>query len=152
MNENFQIRQARPDDENAIRQIAGESYAIYLGRMEKKPFPLLDNYALHIANGNAFVLVNNGAIRGYIILMTRENDLLPDNLAVAPDCQKLGPGRALVKFAEEMARKNGLSAISLYTNEAMTENLAWYARQGFEEMERREEKGCKRVFFRKKLT
>jgi hypothetical protein len=36
-------------------------------------------------------------------------------------------------LAEDQARSLGLSEIRLYTNEAMTENLAYYPRHGYTE-------------------
>ncbi len=45
----------------------------------------------------------------------------------------------------------GLPEVSLYTNEAMVENLRLYPRLGFVETGRRVEDGYRRVFFRKSL-
>ena len=58
---------------------------------------------------------------------------------------------ALIDFAERRARELGLPAVTLYTNEAMVENLRLYPRLGFVETERRVEDGYRRVFFRKAL-
>jgi hypothetical protein len=41
--------------------------------------------------------------------------------------------------------------VTLYTNEAMVENLRLYRRLGFVETDRRVEDGYRRVFFRKSL-
>ena len=58
---------------------------------------------------------------------------------------------ALIAFAERIARDRGLGAIRLYTNEAMTENIALYRRLGFVETGRREEAGFRRVYMAKAL-
>lgn len=47
------------------------------------------------------------------------------------------------------ARAAGLSQIRLYTNEAMTENLAYYPRHGYRETHRGIEDGYRRVYFTK---
>jgi len=54
-------------------------------------------------------------------------------------------------FAEELARAAGLPDLRLHTNEAMTENLAFYGRLGFEEISRSVQDGYRRVFLRKIL-
>jgi GNAT superfamily N-acetyltransferase len=58
---------------------------------------------------------------------------------------------ALLALAEEQARGLGLGEIRLYTNEAMTENLAYYPRHGYAETHRAEQDGFNRVFFRKPI-
>ena len=50
-----------------------------------------------------------------------------------------------------MARELGQSEVRLYTNEVMTENLAYYPRRGYVETHRDEVNGFHRVFFVKRL-
>ena len=54
-------------------------------------------------------------------------------------------------FAEGQAVAYGLPEVRLYTNEQMHENLAVYARLGFEETGRHLDGGYQRVFMRKRL-
>ena len=54
-------------------------------------------------------------------------------------------------FAEGQAVVYGLPEVRLYTNEKMHENLAVYARLGFEETGRGLDGGYRRVFMRKRL-
>ena len=70
-------------------------------------------------------------------------------MAVQPAAQGRGIGARLLARAEDHARDLGLSEIRLYTNEAMTENLAYYVRHGYAETHRAEQDGFRRVFFRK---
>ena len=42
-----------------------------------------------------------------------------------------------------------MGAVTLYTNEVMLENLAFYARHGYAETHRSEQDGFRRVFLRK---
>jgi len=58
----------------------------------------------------------------------------------------------LLDLAEQHARRLRLSEIRLYTNEAMTENVAYYARHGYVETHRAEQDGFRRVFFRKPVA
>ena len=77
--------------------------------------------------------------------------MLLDNVAVAPEAQGSGLGRTMLQFAEHSARMAGYRHIKLYTNEAMTENVALYSRLGYVETHRVEEKGLKRVYVLKPL-
>ena len=63
--------------------------------------------------------------------------------------QGLGYGRLLLEFTERQAWQG---SIRLYTNEAMTENIALYARKGYVETHRAEENGLRRVYMQKELT
>ena len=76
---------------------------------------------------------------------------LLDNIAVLPDCQGKGFGRALIEFAEAEARRRGFGEIHLYTHALMTENIALYRRIGFVETHRVSEKGYDRVYMTKRL-
>ena len=57
-----------------------------------------------------------------------------------------------MEFSEQFALAAGYDFITLYTNEAMTENLVMYSRMGFVETRRVEEKGLRRVYMAKALT
>lgn len=78
--------------------------------------------------------------------------MLLDNVALRPEAQGRGYGRQLIAFAERVARDSQLECMRLYTHEMMTENIALYARLGFVETHRAEEKGLRRVYMAKDLT
>ena len=146
------VRKAIQADRAAMENIAQAAYALYVPRMDKKPFPMLDDYGAHIAAGAAYVLEDGDGIRGYIVLLPADDGaLLLDNVAVDPTAQKCGYGRKLLDFAEAVARERGLERIILYTNEAMRENLAWYPKMGYAVTGHVAEKGYKRVYFEKKI-
>jgi ribosomal protein S18 acetylase RimI-like enzyme len=75
-----------------------------------------------------------------------------ENLAVRPSWQGRGVGSRLLALTEDEARRQGLAEIRLYTNEAMTENIAYYPRHGYVETHRAEQDGFRRVFFSKRLA
>ena len=75
----------------------------------------------------------------------------PDNIAVQPDRQGRGLGRALIAFAEAEARRLGFAELRLYTHQKMTENIGFYKRLGFDETGRGCEAGYDRVFMRKQV-
>jgi ribosomal protein S18 acetylase RimI-like enzyme len=97
------------------------------------------------------VLEDAGGIAGILVLEETAEGLLLDNIAVAPDQQGKGVGRALLEFAEAEARRREFTAIHLYTHELMTENLSLYSRIGYVETYRITEKGFDRVYMRKPL-
>ena len=74
------------------------------------------------------------------------------NIAVFAQYQGMGIGKKLIAFCENSARQSGYSAVELYTNEKMSENLGVYPHLGYQEFGRWNEDGFSRVFFRKELT
>jgi ribosomal protein S18 acetylase RimI-like enzyme len=58
--------------------------------------------------------------------------LLVENVAVRPSLHGRGLGRRLLAFAEDEARRLGLPAVRLYTNEKMGRNIALYEKLGYE--------------------
>lgn len=147
------IRSARPEDADAIRRLVRDAYGHYVAGIGKPPGPMLDDYDRRIADGQTWVLEEDGRLAGMLVLEDAEGGvLLLDNVAVAPAAQGNGYGRALVAFAEEEARRRGHGVVRLYTNVLMAENLAFYGRLGFRETGRVSEKGYERVYMAKATT
>jgi ribosomal protein S18 acetylase RimI-like enzyme len=147
----FHIRLAGFGDRAAVEAVVQAAYAPYIPRIGRKPGPMLEDYAALIAGRHVRVLSDGSRIAGILVLIPDKHEMLLDNVAVLPDCQGQGFGRALIAFAEDAAREQGLHTLRLYTNEAMTENIAFYERLGFVETHRAEEKGFKRVYMTKPL-
>ncbi|HKF72024.1 MAG TPA: GNAT family N-acetyltransferase [Stellaceae bacterium] len=145
------IRPARTEDADWAHALVRRAYALYVPRMGKEPAPMLADYAALIAAGEVHVLEDGGKPAALIVLRPDEGALFIENIAVDPVIQGKGHGRALLAFAETEARRLGLGFLRLYTNAAMTENLAYYPRLGFRETDRREEDGYSRVFFEKRV-
>jgi ribosomal protein S18 acetylase RimI-like enzyme len=144
------IRRARPEDQAAVETIVHAAYAVYVERIGKPPGPMLDDYRRLIADGAVSVFeMPDGAIAAIIVLLAKADHLLLDNVAVSPDRQGHGLGRRLIGFAESEARRLCYREVRLYTHEMMTENIALYARLGFEETGRRREAGYDRVYMRR---
>jgi GNAT superfamily N-acetyltransferase len=147
------IRRARGDDCAVIEMIVSAAYSVYIERIGKPPGPMLDDYARRIAEGAVHVLEEaDGALAAIIVLLVKIGHLLIDNVAVRPDRQGHGLGRALIAFAEAEALRNGLTELRLYTHAKMTENIALYTRLGFVATSRSHEAGYDRVFMRKRIA
>jgi len=145
------IRPARPDEAQWARALVRRAYALYVPRMGQEPAPMLADYGALIEAREVWLLEHDGKAAALIVLRPDGNALFVENIAVDPEAQRKGHGRMLLAFAEREARRLALTAIRLYTNAAMTENLSYYPRLGFREIDRREEEGYKRVFFEKRL-
>lgn len=142
------IRPAAAADAQAIGDIARRAYAKYVARIGREPPPMLADFAAAIAHGTTVVIEADGEVRGFMIAWPEADAYLVDNVAVDPPVQARGLGRTLFQHAVNEARRLGLSALRLYTNVAMTENLAMYRRMGFVETRRAMENGFNRVYMR----
>src|SRR5271165_5299500 len=145
------IRTATAADADTVRDIVHAAYRSYIPRIGKPPGPMLDDYTKRIADGQVWVLDDAGGIAGILVLEETSDGFLLDNIAVAPDRQGKGHGRALLEFAEAETVGRGWREIRLYTNALMTENIALYARIGYVETARVTEKGFDRVYMTKRL-
>lgn len=145
------IRRAGPEDAPAVAAIADAAYRIHIPRIGRMPLPMLADYSDLTARGLVHVLEVEGVLAGYVVLIHEPDTLLVENVAVSPAFQKRGLGRALLAFADAIARAAGYGTIRLYTNAAMTENIALYGRCGYTETHRATEEGRHRVYMRKSL-
>src|SRR3954451_21354195 len=143
----MQIRPAVPDDAAAVDELVQRAYSHYVGRIGRRPGPMDDDYVEKVERGHVFVAVEASDVIGLIVLIEEPDHLLVENVAVEPERQSQGIGRALLAFAEAAAVEAGLTTIRLYTHAAMTENLAFYPRLGYTEVDRRTDNGFERVFF-----
>jgi GNAT superfamily N-acetyltransferase len=146
------IRHAVPADRHAVEQIVHEAYSHYVTSLETVPGPLLDDYGVLIDECRVHVLEHNGEICGIVVLIPQQDAMLLDNVAVSPRAQGIGFGRRLLEFAEGAAIAAGYAKIRLYTQEAMTTNVALYHRIGYRDTHKAEEKGLRRVYMMKDLA
>jgi GNAT superfamily N-acetyltransferase len=147
----LELRKAVRRDVAEIRAIAAAAYAPYVARIGRPPAPMAADYAGAIDRGEVWVAVDDGAIAGLLVLVPAPDHLLLENVAVRPAAQGTGIGARLLALAEDRAAGLGLAEIRLYTNVAMTENLAYYPRHGYVETHRAEGGGFSRVYFTKHL-
>jgi N-acetylglutamate synthase-like GNAT family acetyltransferase len=145
----FLIRPANAGDVDRVHEVVRDAYAVYVPRIGREPAPMGADYASLVREGVVNVAVAEGAIVGVLVLRQQSDSLLLENVAVAPAEQGRGVGRALLAFTEHRARELALAKITLYTNARMTENLSFYRRLGYVEVDRRREQGFDRVFFEK---
>ena len=128
------------------------AYAHYIERNGLVPGPMRQDHAEVIRTCQVTVVEHRGDIVAVLALAVAGEGFLLDNVAVAPAHQGVGLGRYLLERAEAEARRQGFDSIYLYTQEAMTENIALYERIGYIEYARRVEIGLHRVYLRKQLA
>jgi GNAT superfamily N-acetyltransferase len=145
------IRPALLDDTASVAACVRAAYAGYVERIGREPAPMGADYEALITAGAVWVAHDAGDVVGVLVLHALGDALLIENVAVRPDRQGRGLGRALMRFAEEHARRAGLSEVTLYTNARMTENLRFYPALGYAETGRGVQDGFDRVFYRKHL-
>ena len=147
----MQIVRAVSAESEQIADCVRAAYQHYVERIGTPPGPMLDDYDAMISEHSVWVMREDDQVAAVLVLMARPNCLLLDNVAVNPKHQGKGYGRRLIKFAEAEARQCGYNEIQLYTHELMHENISIYERYGYEEIDRREERGFSRVYMRKVL-
>lgn len=153
MTEAITLRKAVACDEAAIRDCAKNAFSGYIALIGREPAPMTADFAARIAEGHIYVAVNdNGVLQGYIIFFAQDGHMHLDTVAVIPAATGRGIGKQMITFCEDEARRLGLDAVHLYTNEKMTANLLIYPRLGYVEVGRRSEDGFNRVFFEKTLV
>jgi ribosomal protein S18 acetylase RimI-like enzyme len=130
------IRRATEGDVARIVAIARAAYTKYVARIGREPPPMLADFAVEIAAGHVVVFEIAGTVEGYLISWPKMEVYFIDNVAVDPSHHGLGLGRQLIDYAVREAKRHNLSAIQLYTNSTMTENIAMYAHLGFVETHR----------------
>ncbi len=148
----IQVRRAVPPDLGNIRSCAQVAYGKYIERIGKAPAPMNADFAAQIEEGIVYVALRGLQFAGYVVFYPEGDHLHLEAVAVLPAHTGKGVGKALIRYVERAAQLAGLKAVELYTNEAMTENLAMYPKMGYRETQRKHDAGYNRVFFRKQLS
>ena len=145
------LRQATAKDADAIATLVDRAYRKYLPHIGRPPSPMTDNYHAVVHDHDVWVVDGAAAIDAVLVLIPDPDALFIDNIAVEPSRQQAGLGRMLMDFAEDESCRLGLPALTLVTNEHMTENIALYTRIGFVETRRELRRGSYTVHMRKEF-
>ena len=125
------IRPACSADLDIVWTITADAYAPYEATIGIVPLPVVEDYGPRIERGEVWLLGEGDGIAGLIVLEEKPDHLLIYSIAVRPDRQGLGHGRALLDFADRRAREIGVPEVRIYTNQRMERNIALYRRSGF---------------------
>jgi ribosomal protein S18 acetylase RimI-like enzyme len=147
------MRLARPGEAEAVGALVEAAFSRHIAAVGQRPAPMDDDHAARIAQGQQYVVDGDqpGTLAASIVLVQEDGYLVVNNVAVAPDRQRQGHGRALLAFAEDEARRRGLPEIRLHTHARMADNLIMYPRLGYVEAGRETQGRFDRVLFVKAL-
>ena len=126
-----QMRRAGPADAASVRELTRAAYAKWVPVIGREPRPMTADYDMAVRDHLLDLLHVDGILAALIEMAPGAGHLLVVNVAVAPDFQGHGHGRALMAHAEEVARSRGLGEVRLYTNGRFAENLRLYGRLGY---------------------
>ncbi|PYN90848.1 MAG: N-acetyltransferase [Candidatus Rokuibacteriota bacterium] len=142
----LRVRDARPEDQDAIRKVTLAAYQEYAAPMKAFWEGYRRNIVASLAEvGSAEQLVaeRDGDIVGTVLLYPPRRMELPKGgglempwpevrlLAVAPAERGGGVGTALMQECVRRARRAGARVLSLHTTEMMAAALRMYERMGF---------------------
>ncbi|MBL1422277.1 MAG: GNAT family N-acetyltransferase [Alphaproteobacteria bacterium] len=146
------IRRAKEADIDGVHKCAVDAYQQYVSVIGRKPAPMTADFKSQIEQGIIHIKTDeNNEVDGFIIFYPINNYMFLENIAIRSSATGKGIGKTLIQLCENEAKKLGLTAIQLYTNEKMTDNLSIYSHLGYRETERRKEDGFNRVYFEKIL-
>ncbi len=149
--EDLVVETAKAEDVPTIKPMVDAAYSKYIERLGKLPAAMTADYDKLVETQSLYVLRVSGNVVGSILLSRDDDSIKVNNLVVDPSAQGRGYSRVLMDHAEDMARAQGLAAVTLFTNEKMHENITLYRKIGFTETSRKTEDGFNRVFFRKNV-
>ena len=135
----WKIRKAEKEDANNLKNCMIMAYTEYLDRFDGNRLPPMDvDYEEEINSYPVWVAESELEIVGGLILMIEDNFITIANIAVRPDFQSNGLGRGLMEFAESEAKNRGYSETRLATHVLLTENVSYYLKLGWTEINRDE--------------
>jgi ribosomal protein S18 acetylase RimI-like enzyme len=145
----LRISRATAADVEAAAGITDAAYRRWVPVIGREPAPMAADHTA-LAEERVLWLAEDGGLPvGVLVLREHSDHLLVESVAVAPDAQHSGVGRALLAFAERRALAAGIRELRLYTHERMTANIALYERLGYRITRRAEEDGFARVHMTK---
>jgi GNAT superfamily N-acetyltransferase len=145
------IREATASDAVSAKLCVVSAFSKYIERIGKEPAPMLLDFSAEVEARHVWVAEFNTALAGVLVQYETEFGFYIDTVAVLPELQGTGVGRALLLFAEQEAVRRDFGSLYLCTNSKMTENQVLYPQIGYVEFDRQVVGGYDRVFYRKQF-
>lgn len=130
------VEATRLEDWHAVHALVSDAFAGMEGRIDPPSSltRMTPTDLARLAEDGACLVAHDGtALLGCAFLSPRSDTLYVGKVAVRPDRQGAGIGRALMQRAEAYARSGGLASLELQTRVELTENHTAFARLGFVE-------------------
>jgi ribosomal protein S18 acetylase RimI-like enzyme len=132
------LRRAASADAGLVRDLTRAAYAKWVPILGREPKPMTADYDVAVRDHVVDMLYLHGELAALIEMHPELDHLLIVNVAVSPNHQGKGLGRALLMHAEEFTLSLGLVEMRLYTSIHLTENVKLYERLGYK-VDREEE-------------
>ena len=146
------IRQAIAAEAGAVTDCVCQAFIRYSAEIGKHPQPMLDDYNALIAEGRVYVALKDNRLVGVLVISTDAEGFCIETLAAHPQLQGQGVGKALIAYAENLARLRKAASLYLSTHVVMWQSQDIYRHLGFVEFDRRVVNGYHRIFMRKSVA
>ena len=124
----------------AVVKVLQRAFADYDGQLQPPPGALTETEAsvrAHLERGGRLALAFiEGAPVGAMFLERKGDALFLSRVSVVPEKRGSGITARMVALAEELARREGVHALTLRVREVLAQNLALFERLGFRETSR----------------
>ncbi len=148
----MELRRASLSDETPVRALVHAAYARWIPVVGARPEPMGRDYAAVLRHHDVWVhCTRDRGIEAMLELVEAPDHLHIANLVVSPEQQGEGIGSALLRFAENQARRLQIPELRLCLNREMTSNRRLYERRGFGLTHVRRIDGLEIVFMAKPL-
>ena len=131
MSAGLSFRLATQADARDIEALTNAAYAKWIPAIGRKPLTMTFDYSKILRVRHVELAHENATLAGVLDMELSPGHALIKNLAVAPQFQKQGIGKALLARADLLGLKAGCSVIRLNTNAAFTENISFYKQMGY---------------------
>ncbi|HZC15409.1 MAG TPA: GNAT family N-acetyltransferase [Caulobacteraceae bacterium] len=125
------LRAAILADVPTITTLVRAAYAKWVPLIGREPTPMQADYDAAVREHAIELLYDDDDLVGLIETIAHSNHLFIENIAVRPQSQGRGFGRALLAHAEDKARALGLDELRLLTNAAFEANIRLYEASGY---------------------
>lgn len=134
----YPLRIALDSDIPAIRSLVNLSYK-ELGDMNLNYTGVYQDEKItreRMQEGKCFVLENQSEIIATVVLnktnyFTKTHSAYISQLAIHPSLKRQGLGSALIRFCEELAKKEGFESMQLDTAKPALHLVKWYTKMGY---------------------
>ncbi len=131
MSAGLTFRLATQDDARDIEALTHAAYAKWIPSIGREPLTMAFDYSKIVRIRHVELAFENATLAGVLDMELSPGHALIKNLAVAPQFQKQGIGKALLARADLLGLKAGCSLMRLYTNAAFSENISFYKQMGY---------------------
>ena len=148
----MEIRRAVIEDLADVFTCNVNAFKGYITLINRAPAPMMTDFSVELKNNGLFVACEGDRLLGFALIQDGEEDFMwLDVLAVNPEYQGQGVGRALLDFTQRFILEHGKTECRLNTNVKFERTLGIYLRYGFEIYDTPVVHGYERHYLKKKL-